>query len=337
MPPCQIMIDYRMVSTGRFNILFRTWFRTLVLALVFSCGYTAPSLAQSQNAKKFFYTGDGNIRLVSQKNGRQFNGRFRKSNGYPEETAYNAISAVFGARDPSKGRLISMRLIEFLDFLEDQLGGANARITITSGYRPIEYNTNLRKKGALAAKASLHQYGMAADLIMEGVPSKRIWDYVQSLGFGGTGYYHGKTVHVDVGPARFWDEKTSGVGTGLSDDNKLIGIVTDFDIYQPGELVLLTFTRMTAFPIKVQTGFKLVSVENPNNALPGTVFTPRGVGASGGECSQFADIQQMASLGWKLPATIPPGRYQIEAAFCDNQWDQMPQKIATPEFEIRLP
>ena len=106
--------------------------------------------------------------------------------------------------------------IEFTDYLEDQLGKGSL-ITITSGYRAPEYNTKLRKGGGLAAKASLHQYGMAADFIMDEVPSKRVWEYVRSIGFGGTGYYHGETVHVDVGPSRFWDEKTSGIGTGLSE------------------------------------------------------------------------------------------------------------------------
>ncbi|CAB5080061.1 hypothetical protein D3OALGA1CA_112 [Olavius algarvensis associated proteobacterium Delta 3] len=75
------------------------------------------------------------------------------------------------------------------------------------------------------------------------------------IGFGGAGYYHENVVHVDVGPARSWDEKTSGVGTGISDDNKLIGIVTDYDVYRPGEKLLWRFIRMTAFPIQVNTEF----------------------------------------------------------------------------------
>ncbi|MBR9984864.1 MAG: hypothetical protein KFF68_03030 [Desulfosarcina sp.] len=107
---------------------------------------------------------------------------------------------------------------------------------------------------------------MAADFILEGVSSKRVWEYVRSIGFGGTGYYHGKTGHVDVVSARFWDEKSSGVGTGLSDDNKLIGMVTDYDVYGPGELVRLSFIRMTAFPIMVQSDCKRVPKENPENS-----------------------------------------------------------------------
>jgi uncharacterized protein YcbK (DUF882 family) len=310
----------------------------LLGALVLTLYFGGPSLAQDHTAKRFFYAGDGYLRLISEKNGKSFSGGFRNEDGYPDEKAYRHISAVFGVPNASHGKLISMRLIEFMDFLEDQLGGGEALITLTSGYRAPEYNTTLRKKGALAAKASLHQYGMAADFIMEGVPSKRVWEYVRSLGFGGTGFYHGRTVHVDVGPARFWDENSSGVGTGLSDDNKLVGLVTDFDIYGSGEPVILTFIRMTAFPIRLGTKFTLVSMQQASgDVLSSVVFTPAGVEGAHDECVQFSNIKQMASLRWSLPPTLMPGRYRVAATMCDSGRDQMPTRILTPEFQVRLP
>ena len=285
---------------------------------------------------RFFYSGDGYIHLASNKSGKAFRGHYRKGNNQYNADAYKEISAVFGAPYQSSRQVLSLRLIEFLDYLEDRLG-PGALLTITSGYRPPEYNTKLRKGGALAAKASLHQYGMAADFILEGVSSKRVWEYVRSIGFGGTGYYHGKTVHVDVGPARFWDEKSSGVGTGLSDDNKLIGMVTDYDVYGPGELVTLSFIRMTAFPIMVQSDFKLVPRENPEN-IEGTLsFRPDAETLTTGTCNAFNNIDQMASLRWHLPSNISPGRYHVRANFCGDLWEEMPDNVSTPEFEIRLP
>jgi uncharacterized protein YcbK (DUF882 family) len=293
---------------------------------------TAP--ADQSNRSRFFYSGDGYIHLVGKKNGKAFRGRYRKGSGQYRADAYKAISAVFGAPYQSSRQVLSLRLIEFLDYLEDRLG-PGALLTITSGYRPPEYNTKLRKRGALAAKASLHQYGLAADFILEGVSSKRVWETVRSIGFGGTGYYHGTTVHVDVGPARFWDEKSSGVGTGLSDDNKLIGVVTDYDIYGPGELVTLSFIRMTAFPINVQSEFKLLPTENPEN-LEGIVsFRPDSEALTVDRCGEFNDISQMASLRWRLPSNILPGRYLIRAGFCGSMWEKMPEEVSTPEFEIR--
>ena len=292
------------------------------------------TLAAQSVTSRFFHSGDGYIHLLSRKNGKFFKGIYREGNGQYNTDAYKKISAVFGAPYPSSGQVLSLRLIEFIDYLEDQLGKGSL-ITITSGYRPPEYNTKLRKGGALAAKASLHQYGMAADFIMDGVPSKRVWEYIRSIGFGGTGYYHDETVHVDVGPSRFWDEKTSGVGTGLSDDNKLIGLVTDYDIYAPGDSVTLSFIRMTAFPIQVRSQFQLIPKENPENGNEALSFKPDSELSSEESCGEFHYIGDMDSFRWRLPSNIKQGRYTIRAGFCGNRWDQMPKEVSTPEFEIR--
>ena len=162
-----------------------------------------------------------------------------------------------------------------------------------------------------------------------------MWEYAEAIGFGGTGYYHGETVHADVGPSRFWDEKTSGVGTGLSDENKLIGLVTDYDIYAPGDVMTLSFIRMTAFPIKVRSQFQLIPKENPeirNEALP---FKPDSKGFSEDGCGEFHNIGDMDSFRWRIPSTIKQGRYRIRAGFCGDRWEQMPKDVSTPEFEIR--
>ena len=161
------------------------------------------SVAMADGAR-FFHEGDGRLRLMSEKNGKTFAGAYRLAAGGYDESALKAIHGVFGAPFDPKHPKVSLRLIAFLDFLEDRLN-PGALITITSGYRSPEYNTKVRARGGLAAKASLHQYGMAADFTMAGVASEKVWRFVQDLGFGGTGYYHGRSVHVDVGPARSWD------------------------------------------------------------------------------------------------------------------------------------
>jgi hypothetical protein len=279
---------------------------------------------------RFFHCGDGFIHLASEKNGKSFTGRYRTGRGKYDEKALGAICRVLGAPSPP------LRLIEFLDFLQDRLS-PGARIVIISGYRTPQYNAGIRERGALAAKASLHQYGMAVDLRMEGIPSKRIWDYVKALGFGGAGYYHGKAVHVDVGPARSWDEKTSGVDTGISDHNKLIGLITGYDVYLPGEPVTVRFIRMTAFPIGVTPAFTLErqSGQSPKKEI--AVFTPAFAIPATGACLRFSDIDQMDGIRWRLPETLPAGRYTVRAEFCDNPWKDMPPSISSPEFEIVKP
>jgi uncharacterized protein YcbK (DUF882 family) len=289
--------------------------------------------ADTFQGNRFFHDGDGTIHLKSRKNGSVFDGRYRRGPGDYDPKALAAIGRVFDVPQNTGPSAIALRLIAFLDFLQDHYA-TGAVITITSGYRSPSYNTNLRRKGALAAKASLHQYGMAADIVIHGVPSRRVWEFVKSLGFGGTGYYQGESVHVDVGPARSWDQRTSGVGTGISDDNKLIGVVTDFDRYATGEKMALRFIRMTAFPIGVSPQFALVSQEEPAQDRHVAVFQPDFSVAANGPCPQFADIDQMAGITWRLPADLPTGRYAVRVDFCDRSWTAMPAEIVTPAFDV---
>jgi uncharacterized protein YcbK (DUF882 family) len=305
----------------------------LLLGLILS---GAPVRAATLDDSRFFFSGDGRVDLLSEKNGHSFAGPYRHGTQRYDETALKTICRVFDAPyDPELSNL-SLRLLEFLDFLQDNLN-RGAKITITSGYRSPEYNTRVRNRGGLAAKASLHQYGMAADIKMEGVPARRVWDTVKTLGFGGAGYYHGDTVHIDVGPARSWDETTSGVGTGISDDNKLIGLVSDYDRYRPGEMVTLRFIRMTAFPIGVASEFALDRRTGPAGVKKTVKFTPSLKIAAGPTCPEFEDIDQMAYIRWRLPADLAPGRYAVRARFCGIEWKGMPSEIATPEFVIVRP
>jgi len=299
-------------------------------------GLVAMGTLASENitdVSRYFYHGDGRINLVSDKNGISFNGQYRKSKGIYDEKALKTIYRLFGVEKDRPLSTISLRLIEFLDFLEDTLH-PGARITIVSGYRSPQYNTDLRNKGRLAAKASLHQYGMAADLKIKGTSSKRVWNTVKKLGFGGTGYYKGELVHIDVGPARSWDEKTSGVGTDISTQNKLIGLVTDYDIYLPGEMIDLRFIRMTSFPIGVSPEFVLEKVEKNGQSKEIVRFKPSFAIASKSQCPRFSDIGQMMEIRWKLTNDILPGRYKIRASFCQRLWEDMPAEIFTPEFDI---
>jgi uncharacterized protein YcbK (DUF882 family) len=306
-----------------------------LLILVLAATGTASSETIT-DVSRFFYNGDGRINLLSAKNGISFNGQYRKSKGIYDEKALKTIHRLFGAEKDRPLSTISLRLIEFLDYLEDHLH-PGARITIVSGYRNPKYNTELRNKGRLAAKASLHQYGMAADIKIQGTSSKRVWNTVKKLRFGGTGYYKGKLVHIDVGPARFWDEKTSGVGTDISTQNKLIGLVTNYDFYLPGEMIGLRFIRMTAFPIGVSPEFILEKIENNGQLKEIVRFKPLFAIAPKAPCPQFSDIDQMTGIRWKLPKDLLPGRYKIRSFFCKKLWEDMPVEILSPAFDIIHP
>lgn len=292
--------------------------------------------AVAADEARFFHHGDGRLRLASEKNGKTFEGAYRLAEGGYDEAALAAIHGVFGAPFDPEHPKVSLRLIAFLDYLEDRLH-PGALLTITSGYRSPEYNTQVRQRGGLAAKASLHQYGMAADFMMEGVASRRVWRFVRDLDFGGTGYYHGRSVHVDVGPARSWDETTSGVGTGISDDNKLIGLVSDFDVYRPGDIITLRFIRMTAFPIGVVPVFFLEGRDAASHPARAMAFEPVFAAAGDGRCPRFEDIDQMAFIRWELPTPLPAGRYAVRARFCGDMGEAMPPEVATPSFAVVNP
>ena len=307
---------------------------TTVLILTATLASCLWASEESEDMGRYFFSGDGKITLYSERTRKSFSGVYRNGPGSYDEKALNEICRVFDApREPSRTGL-SLRLIEFIDYLEDHLN-RGAKITITSGYRKPEYNTMLREKGNLAAKASLHQYGMAADLKIQGVKAETLWHYIRDLKFGGAGYYHGDVVHIDVGPARFWDETTSGVGTGISDDNKLIGIITDYDVYRPGMTVTLRFIRMTAFPIRVTSEFSIIRQNDRDEMASRRSFIPVFNISQNDRFMRFRNIDEMNTIKWDLPIDSKPGRYKIQARFCDDAWPDMPPQIQTPEFEIK--
>lgn len=289
--------------------------------------------AAAGDSSRFFHGGDGRIHLVSAKSGKSFKGIYRDGGDQYRPKALQAIQGAFDAPVDDPQAVISLRLIEFIDALQDHFK-PDAAIRISSGWRSPEYNTRLREAGRLAATASLHQYGMAADIEIQGISSRKVWTYVRQLGFGGAGYYHGKLVHVDVGPARWWDETSSGVGTGISDDNKLIGLITDFDRYTPGQAMVLRFIRMTAFPIGVAPQWQLERQGREGETPMVVPFRPRFGVAADGVCPHFSDIAEMMNIRWHLPEDLPSGRYQIQAPFCDSSWPAMPARIQTAIFEI---
>jgi hypothetical protein len=67
---------------------------------------------------------------------------------------------------------------------------------------------------------------------------------------------------------------------------------------------------------------------------PAISFSPAFNAPHPGPCPRFGDIDQMADIDWTLPQDLPPGNYQVQAAFCDNSWKEMPVRIVTPAFRV---
>ena len=209
---------------------------------------------------------------------------------------------------------LSGRLVALLDYLQDSLSGGKGSIKIISGYRSPAHNENLRKQGKLAGKASLHLEGMAADFSLAGVPSKKIWEMVRNLNCCGVGYYHGREVHLDTGPPRFWDETSSKVFTDIADNNKRIYLTTEYDIYQPGETMRLRFVRITQYPFGVLL----------DDSRDCRVVHNR---------EEAADFSlDLSKKKWATDKKI-----QIKARFCSKPSQEMPDTLLSNPFIIASP
>jgi hypothetical protein len=127
------------------------------------------------------------------------------------------------------------------------------------------------------------------------------------------------------------------VGTGLSDDNKLIGLVTEYDFYRPGERVVLRFIRMTGFPIGVLPDFILERIDHGAGSQAVGNGRPDFNIPINGPCPQFASVGDMMDIQYRLPEALSSGRYCLRASFCRKKWEAMPSEVATPPFEIVNP
>lgn len=260
------------------------------------------------------------ISLIDTKSGRSGTVRYRDEAGtYPEKER----KRIFGLfRVPANSdEEISLRLIALLDRLQDHFGAAAVRIV--SGFRSPEYNEGLRKKGRLAARTSLHIEGMAADIEIPGAEARAVWDYVRSLDCCGAGYYHGAGIHIDTGPNRFWDEKTTGVEKDLGSMNRLILLRTDRDIYLAGETIRLTLARITDYPFGLRPQTELVGTGKKIRVAPGEGCVPIRNRADG------------RSLSWTIPADFgKTEKMRIRLEFCDKPFPEMPDQIESNLFVL---
>lgn len=276
---------------------------------------------------RFFIEGDGTLVLQNAKSGQRTKISYRLKDGtYPEE-ARAQINRVFGIPQNSP-ETIALRLIALLDHLQDHFKSPLTKIV--SGYRSPTYNESIRKKGALAAKTSMHIEGMAADIDMTGVDGKTLWEYVRSLNCCGAGYYHATGIHVDVGNTRFWDEKTTKVDQDLGGHNKILLLRTDFDRYQPGDPLRMTVSRVTDYPISVEARLSLLKKgQAPEKAVEVDDLFPRK------GCVPLADRRTARNLEWKIPDDRKEkDEVQVVLDVCDKEFPEMPDRLISNPIVI---
>jgi uncharacterized protein YcbK (DUF882 family) len=130
--------------------------------------------------------------------------RYRGEDGQYDREALAALN--YHLRCPATGIVaaIDVRVIEFVDLVDQRLGGRHA-VHVISGYRSPEYNAWLARHGGGVASNSLHLQGRAIDIRMPGVSLDAVRRAAIRLARGGVGYYASSGfVHLDSGSFRIW-------------------------------------------------------------------------------------------------------------------------------------
>jgi len=147
---------------------------------------------------------EGKLSLYNINSNERLSVTYRNSFGEYCDDALQALNWLFRCHHTNETTEMDLRVVEYLNRLDNSLGGGN-EIHIISGYRSPEYNQRLRNRSKGVAKDSLHMKGMAIDLAIPRIGLDRIRRSALALAAGGVGYYpRAGFVHIDAGNFRSW-------------------------------------------------------------------------------------------------------------------------------------
>ncbi len=294
-------------------------------------------------AQSYFIMGSGELQMKDQSSGASTKIQYRDKNDKYDENGLRKIHSVYGANYDDITQRMPLRFIEVLSNIQDHFNGA--MILIRSGYRSPNSNQKLRDQGKLAGQSSMHIEASAMDFYLQGVDVLALKEYATTLPCCGVGYYHGKHIHLDTGPKRWWDETNSGTEKKEPQENEKVITLTNQDIYKSSEKVFFDLARVTNFPIGITANVNLEKFEKgqwvfaKNTPLDFSKVFPPHPSASNLEfdpkrcvvLQSRKEIRQIALDKNEMPA----GRYHVKINFCNKQWAKMPDSIDSNEFEIR--
>lgn len=175
-------------------------------------------------------TGDGRLVLLSTPHKELLEIIYRRKDGTYDAAALKKIAHLFRSPD-GESRPIAADLIEWIDSLQDYFGADT--VEIISGYRSGAYNKQLKENGRDVATNSLHTRGRAADIHLDEVTEKILFELARDMHAGGVGFYPSlHFVHLDLGPARFWEEAAGPRKlVGMEANEGPCKIITDRNFY----------------------------------------------------------------------------------------------------------
>lgn len=314
-----------------FWLLTDSEFRMKNTILLFLFLTLAGLLAQDVNAqdkKSFYYEGDGKVLFSNKNNGIKNDLPYRNQDGTFNRAGLDQINKVMGVVPAQTGEDYSLRLIAFLDYLQD-IKVPGKVLTISSGYRSPKFNSALRKKGRTAGETSYHIDAMAADIILPGymvAQVEQLWEELRHLEFGGVGMYGGTTLHLDSGRPRFWTKQTALPKDGKPQENKNIYLSIEKDFYEKGEKLKMFFSGISQYPIGVKKEWRI-----NNKKLVQPVF--KSTVAADQDCLLIKNHQEARQIEAVVPDVS--GRVSLEVSFCGPEYGQMPKAIQSRAFEVQ--
>lgn len=250
-------------------------------------------------------TGDGRLVLFSYPHKELLEVTYRKKEGTYDAAALKKIAAVMRSPD-GESKPIAPDLIEWIDSLQDYFS-ADA-VEIISGYRSPAYNKKLKENGRDVAMNSLHLEGRAADIHLDEVTEKILFELARDMHAGGVGFYPGlHFVHLDLGPARFWEDSGSAPRKviGMEANTGPCKIITDQNFYsRTVSKILVTIEGPAECALSDEIFFEHFrrgvwkSQDKPSRLIPAAAASPKEV---------FYSVPLMAER--------PAGKYRLRAVY----------------------
>ncbi|MBL7686287.1 MAG: DUF882 domain-containing protein [Deltaproteobacteria bacterium] len=284
-------------------------------------------------AGDFFIMGNGELSLKNAKKGQSIRVKYREGDNQYLEKGLREINRVYGSSYDSATDAMSLRFIEVLSYLQNHF--QNAPIQMISGFRSLRTNEGLRHQGKMAASSSMHIEAAAADIKLEGVDILEVKEFANTLPCCGVGYYHGKHIHLDTGPKRWWDETNSGTEKKEPQENEKIIVLTKKDFYSKSEKIYFDFARISDYPFSCGVTVEFEKLENTSwkKISDGKIYNSQNqVFAS---CQKLSTREEVKNLSIQSDKPLSAGRYRIAFHFCEKQWSKMPDSIFSNEIEIR--
>jgi uncharacterized protein YcbK (DUF882 family) len=300
----------------------------------------APARSRPPAPARFFFAGNGHLRLGHAYFDTTLDVRYRRADGTYDPAALEAIRHFFRSREDGREAPISLRLIELLAYIQDRFHPR--QMTLVSGYRSPEFNADLRAAGQKAAQASLHTEGLAADIAFAGVDLRRLWLQLREARTGGVGYYrHGNFLHIDTGRPRFWEETTSRVDENLAAGNARVFLRTDFDRYASLVGATLYLHSVTTFPVYIASQARLVGPQGtfrvdlrPAAGEAAAADTPANCFASPAYAEEYAVRVTAVTESSEAP-TSSEARSHVVMLTCAPRVEQTPPEIESNPIELR--